>query len=141
MNLIFSSIAHDEWKDQDPNQVFYMLMKNFNRTYRGEEYLGVFEEGNRAPWGLYMHAAWFFGRDWHFQGYKMFIDVSRTKSITETICKTMVSRKSRVTLTCGSFLWRRGSHTWRPLLLDSTARPMRSSCLQGRVVGLLPART
>merc|ERR1712226_65250 len=67
-------IPHDEWHDNDPNQVYYMLMKNFNRTYRGEEYLGVWEEGNRAPWGLYMHAAWFFGRDWHFRGYKMFID-------------------------------------------------------------------
>ena len=34
------------------------------------------QEGNRAPWGLYMHAAWFFGQDWHFQGYKMFIEVT-----------------------------------------------------------------
>merc|ERR1711964_152316 len=31
-------------------------------------------EGNRAPWGLYMHAAWFFGDySWHYTGYKQFI--------------------------------------------------------------------
>ena len=53
-----------------------MLMRNFNRTYRGEEDpdLGIFVPGNKAPWGLYMHAAWFFGNDWHYQGYKMFIE-------------------------------------------------------------------
>merc|ERR1711976_713859 len=56
--------------------VYNMLMKNFNRTYRGEqnEDLGIFVPGNKAPWGLYMHAAWFFGRDWHYEGYKMFIE-------------------------------------------------------------------
>ena len=30
----------------------------------------------RAPWGLYMHAAWFFGDyAWHYEGYKKFIQV------------------------------------------------------------------
>ena len=51
-----------------------MLIRNFNRVYRGEEdELGTFIEGSRAPWGLYMHAAWFFGQPWHYEGYKMFI--------------------------------------------------------------------
>ena len=51
-----------------------MLMRNFNRVYRGEEdELGVFRDGTRAPWGLYMHAAWFFGQPWHYDGYKMFV--------------------------------------------------------------------
>ena len=36
---------------------------------------GFFQAGNRAPWGLYMHAAWFFGQPWHFEGYKLFIQV------------------------------------------------------------------
>merc|ERR1711887_425616 len=42
--------------------VYDMLMKNFKRVYEGEtdEY-GDFQPGNKAPWGLYMHAAWFFG--------------------------------------------------------------------------------
>jgi len=56
--------------------VFEMLMKNFNRTYRGEmdEY-GDWQDGNKAPWGLYMHAAWFFGENrWHYDGYRMFLD-------------------------------------------------------------------
>ena len=58
-----------------PERVYNMLMKNFNREYLGEEDadLGIFIQGNKAPWGLYMHAAWFFGNDWHYQGYKMFI--------------------------------------------------------------------
>ena len=51
-----------------------MLMRNFNRVYRGEEdVFGIFREGTRAPWGLYMNAAWFFGQPWHYDGYKMFI--------------------------------------------------------------------
>ena len=37
---------------------------------------GFPQEGNRAPWGLYMHAAWFFGQPWHFEGYKMFVQVA-----------------------------------------------------------------
>ena len=53
-----------------------MLMKNFMRVYYGEEDEFGFQEGNRAPWGLYMHAAWFFGEQkFHFDGYKMFLDV------------------------------------------------------------------
>ena len=51
-----------------------MLMRNFERVYLGEtDELGVFRDGTRAPWGLYMHAAWFFGQPWHYDGYKMFI--------------------------------------------------------------------
>ena len=56
--------------------MYDMLMKNFQRVYHGEtDEEGVFQPGNRAPWGLYMHAAWFFGQDWHFQGYLKFIEV------------------------------------------------------------------
>ena len=42
-----------------------MLMKNFVRAYEGN---------TRAPFGLYMHAAWFFGQEWHYEGYKMFLE-------------------------------------------------------------------
>jgi len=56
-------IPHDEYGPEDPKQVFDMLMRNFARVYNG----------NRAPWGLYMHAAWFFGSPWHFEGYSMFL--------------------------------------------------------------------
>ena len=45
--------------------VYQMLKKNFDRVYHGEEdELGFFVDGSRAPWGLYMHAAWFFGQPW-----------------------------------------------------------------------------
>ena len=72
-------IPHDNFTVEDPNQVFHMLMKNFNRTYRGDfDDFGGFQKGNRAPWGLYMHAAWFFGQPWHFEGYKMFIAVQNS---------------------------------------------------------------
>ena len=74
--LAAPSIPHDQYVDQDPRQVYDMLMKNFLRVYEGDEsWDGDFHAGNRAPWGLYMHAAWFFGQDWHFQGYKMFVEV------------------------------------------------------------------
>jgi hypothetical protein len=57
-----------------------MLMKNFIRIYEGEtDSDGQFMMGNRAPWGLYMHAGWFFGGEdgngWHYEGYKKFIKV------------------------------------------------------------------
>jgi len=56
-------------------RVFNMIMKNFNRVYLGEaDELGTFIEGNKAPWGLFVHAAWFFGRDYNWNGYKMFIE-------------------------------------------------------------------
>ena len=42
-----------------------MLIKNFDRAYNGN---------TRAPFGLYMHAAWFFGQDYHYQGYKKAIE-------------------------------------------------------------------
>jgi len=56
--------------------VYGMLMKNFERVYLGEEDdFGGFQPGNKAPWGLYMHAAWFFGENkWHYDGYRMFLD-------------------------------------------------------------------
>jgi len=61
--------------NQTKEHVYDMLMKNFMRVYYGEEDEFGFQEGNRAPWGLYMHAAWFFGEQkFHFDGYKMFLD-------------------------------------------------------------------
>jgi len=73
-------IPHDQYKPEDPQQVYDMLMKNFQRVYHGEtDEDGVFLPGNRAPWGLYMHAAWFFGQDWHFQGYLKFIEEISSK--------------------------------------------------------------
>merc|ERR1712012_557572 len=61
-------------EDFTAEHVYNMLMKNFRRVYIGEEDdFGNFIVGNKAPWGLYMHAAWFFGNDWHYEGYKMFI--------------------------------------------------------------------
>jgi len=67
---------HNNWtQPEDPNQVYHMLMKNFKRVYEGDlDFDGELVEGNRAPWGLYMHAAWFFGDyAWHYEGYKKFI--------------------------------------------------------------------
>jgi len=57
------------------DRVYNMLMKNFNRTYLGDyNDFDEWEEGNKAPWGLYMHAAWFFGDYyWHYEGYTKFL--------------------------------------------------------------------
>lgn len=50
--------------EQTPEAVHVMLRRNFDRIYNG----------NRAPFGLYMHAAWFFGdQKWHYEGYKSFL--------------------------------------------------------------------
>ena len=62
-------------EDFTAEHVYNMLMKNFQRVYIGEEDEFGFVQGNKAPWGLYMHAAWFFGNDWHYDGYKMFLQV------------------------------------------------------------------
>jgi len=61
--------------DLTADHVYNMIMKNFLRVYSGEtdSETGNFQRGNKAPWGLYVHAAWFFGQDYHWQGYKMFL--------------------------------------------------------------------
>jgi len=68
-------MQRDNYTVEDPDQVYHMLMKNFKRVYEGDEdFDGQLVPGNRAPWGLYMHAAWFFGDyGWHYTGYKKFI--------------------------------------------------------------------
>merc|ERR1711872_1150847 len=62
--------------DFTKEHVFQMLMKNWERVYHGEEDdFGDWYDSTRAPWGLYMHAAWFFGDYyWHYEGYRMFLD-------------------------------------------------------------------
>jgi len=51
-------------EDADRKTVFDMLNKNFLRN----------RDGSRAPIGLYVHAAWFFGEQkWHFDGYLDFL--------------------------------------------------------------------
>ena len=42
-----------------------MLKRNFDRAYNGN---------TRAPFGLYVHAAWFFGYEFRYEGYKMFLE-------------------------------------------------------------------
>jgi len=61
--------------------VYDMLMKNFMRVYEGgEDDFGDPIVGNRAPWGLFVHAAWFFGdQKWHYDGYVQFL-----KALTDT---------------------------------------------------------
>jgi len=52
------------------DEIKKFLERNFNRVY----------QGNRAPWGLYMHAAWFQGEEqqFHYDGYKMFVEYLST---------------------------------------------------------------
>jgi len=47
-------------------EITSFLERNFNRVYKG----------NRAPWGLYMHAAWFYGEyeTTHYAGYRKFLE-------------------------------------------------------------------
>lgn len=67
-SMLDSCIIMDDPPTSD--HVYEMLMKNFNRVYGG----------NRAPFGLYMHAAWFFGTNvWHYEGYKKFVAEITTK--------------------------------------------------------------
>ena len=42
-----------------------MLKRNFDRSYFGK---------TRAPFGLYLHAAWFFGQQHHYDAYVEFLD-------------------------------------------------------------------
>ena len=58
-------------EDLTAQHVYEMLWKNFERVYIGEtdQETGEFQAGNKAPWGLYMHAAWFFGQG----GFKLFL--------------------------------------------------------------------
>jgi len=53
-----------------PEEITEFLWRNFRRVYGNGT-----GEGNRAPWGLYMHAAWFYGEyeATHYVGYKNFL--------------------------------------------------------------------
>ena len=51
---------------EDPDLVYDLFMKNFNRAYNGN---------TRAPIGIYIHSAWFVRTNsWHFEGYKKFLN-------------------------------------------------------------------
>ena len=51
--------------NENSEDVYNMLKKNFDTAYHGL---------TRAPFGLYVHAAWFFGYDYRYEGYKKFLD-------------------------------------------------------------------
>jgi len=52
--------------DPQAEDVYKMLMKNFERSYNGT---------SRAPIGVYIHSAWFVRQNaWHYEGYKMFLE-------------------------------------------------------------------
>ena len=97
-------IPHDNYGEEDPQQVYDMLMKNFKRIYEGDvDYDGQLVPGNRAPWGLYMHAGWFFGDyGWHYTGYKQFIAVCWLLTIASQN-NFLVVRKLQAMTMCGSY--------------------------------------
>ena len=74
-------LSYSSPNDLTPEHVYNMILKNFMRVYSGEEDpdTGDFQPGNKAPWGLYVHAAWFFGQEYHWEGYKRFLAVSCNK--------------------------------------------------------------
>jgi len=56
----------DDLDTEDPDLVYNLFMKNFNRAYNGN---------TRAPIGIYIHSAWFVRTNsWHFEGYKKFLN-------------------------------------------------------------------
>ena len=63
-----------------------------------------------------MHAAWFFGQPWHFEGYKLFIQVPIKKTthflVTPLMMKCCIRRSPRTRMS-GSCRWRPASTTWR----------------------------
>ena len=84
------SVSRFSPSDLTANHVYDMIMKNFLRVYEGETdtETGDFQRGNKAPWGLYVHAAWFFGQPYHWEGYKMFLAVSLpAKDCVVRICQ------------------------------------------------------
>ena len=96
-------MQRDNYTVEDPDQVYHMLMKNFKRVYEGDvDFDGQLVPGNRAPWGLYMHAAWFFGDyGWHYTGYKRFIQVCRL-SLLQVRNNLFVARKLQAMTMYGS---------------------------------------
>ena len=51
--------------NENADDVYNMLKKNFDKAYNGK---------TRAPIGFYTHAAWFFGYDYRFEGYKRILE-------------------------------------------------------------------
>ena len=95
--IILVTTFFDSLDDFTKEHVFDMLMKNWERVYHGEEDdFGDWYDSTRAPWGLYMHAAWFFGDYyWHYEGYRMFLDV-RLRGLTNNIITFYYPRKLQI---------------------------------------------
>ena len=54
--------------EENQEAVYKMLKKNFDKSYGGK---------TKAPFGLYAHAAWFFGAgdsNYRYLGYRQFLD-------------------------------------------------------------------
>lgn len=59
----------------DDDGVHKVLMKNFNRHYKG----------NRAPFNLFYHSAWF-NTEHHKKGFLRFLDEILSKVYIRTFC-------------------------------------------------------
>lgn len=60
----YSEIFVSSFSGTDADGVYEFLLKNFEQRYNG----------NRAPFGFYVHASWFFRNEAYFQGYLKFIE-------------------------------------------------------------------
>ena len=65
------------------------MIENFNRTYLT----------NKAPFGFYVHAAWFFVSDAHFTAYVKFIDYLQTKRDVYLVKKKIIEIFTQLSLT------------------------------------------
>jgi len=65
-NMLDSCVIPDE-QPQTADTVFDMLQRNFDRVHKDNT-------STKAPFGLYMHAAWFSGNEWRYDGYKRFVE-------------------------------------------------------------------
>ena len=73
ITIIFLYCFYSCRGNENSDDVYNMLKKNFDKAYGGT---------TRAPFGLYVHAAWFFGYEYRYEGYKMFLaDITKLDDV------------------------------------------------------------
>lgn len=63
METLTNNFAHCYRPEDDVDKILAWMIQNFERNYKN----------NRAPFGVYLHAAWFEKGDSYFEAYMRYV--------------------------------------------------------------------
>lgn len=84
MKTIHKYFLYFFFSPEDVDGLFKWMVDNFNTQYNG----------NRAPFGFYIHAAWFQLSDAHYEAYKKFVQYINEKKDVYIVSILIITHKS-----------------------------------------------